>query len=755
MHGPLRPVNGLWSVVTPQDAVPLSFLDDTVDAADSSSKAHLLDDMKKLSNVGSSYRPYAPGRAAADNLEIDEVFFDYNETGKAEAIKPRRHFMAERVIPEIPLQGVTTLYDVFQHTCSKYNEKNAFGQRPLIKLHVEKKEVVKVVGDQEHVQIKEWSFPEYGPYKYWTFSEAREVVSHIGAGLRHLGMQPGGKLSIFAPTSVFWFFMAYGAFTQSITITTAYETLGWEGLAHSLTENDASVIFTHVSQLKTVAKAQQSAPGLKIVIYYGDLPEGETKRELESSVRLVPYHELVSLGEKGPLDHVPPSRKDVACIMYTSGSTGMPKGVVMLHSTIVGSIAGVVSLLDQYIDHIDTYLAYLPLAHVLEFTVEACLFSMGLLQGYGSPRSLTDASVRNCKGDLRELRPTIMCGVPQVWETIKKGVLTKLEESSKLASTVFWAAFKTKRFCLERGIPVLPSIVDSLIFKKVKEATGGRLRYALSGGAAIHAETHSFLNTLLCPIFQGYGMTETCGTISMQNPDIYNKPNNVGHPFLCTEFTIVSVPDTDYSVRNKPHPQGELWVRGANVMHSYYKQEELNCEVRSKKGGWLKTGDIVELLEDGTIRVIDRRKSLFKLANGEYIAIEKLESIYKSAKLVQNLCITASSSCNKPIALVVPVHRELERLADKLNLDPSLKDPKHLHALCNNKSLVNGVLKNLVELGVANKFSSPELIGGVILVDDEWTSENGMLTPAQKLRRSHITKHYNDRIEKVYAEMRS
>jgi long-subunit acyl-CoA synthetase (AMP-forming) len=156
----------------------------------------------------------------------------------------------------------------------------------------------------------------------------------------------------------------------------------------------------------------------------------------------------------------------------------------------------------------DTLLAYLPLAHVLAFTVEhVCLF-WGVSLGYGSPRTLTDASVRDCLGDIRELKPSLMVGVPAVWETIRKGVLAKVHAESPTTQKMFNAAFKTKLWLMNKGLPT--KFLD-VVFNKIKQQTGGRLRFALSGGAPISKETQEFLSVTLCPILQGYGMTETCG----------------------------------------------------------------------------------------------------------------------------------------------------------------------------------------------------------------------------------------------------
>ena len=183
--------------------------------------------------------------------------------------------------------------------------------------------------------------------------------------------------------------------------------------------------------------------------------------------------------------------------------------IFLILSILSYLVGGVEKLLGSLINENDSLLAYLPLAHVLEFTVEHVCLWWGVSLGYGTIRTLTDTSVRNCLGDIRELKPSLMTGVPAVWESIRKSVLSKIHGSSPTLQKVFDIAFKSKSWLMDKGLPTKP--FDTLVFNKIKEQTGGNLRFALSGGAPISKETQEFLCVTVCPIFQGYGMTETCG----------------------------------------------------------------------------------------------------------------------------------------------------------------------------------------------------------------------------------------------------
>jgi len=247
-------------------------------------------------------------------------------------------------------------------------------------------------------------------------------------------------------------------------------------------------------------------------------------KELFPKLKIISLQDVKKLGEHNPVKPVPPHPDDLCCLMYTSGTTGAPKGVPLKHRNVVAaskslprigshptdtsSVAGLETVFKKFVSSDDSVLCYLPLAHSFEFAFENCCFYWGVKMGYGSPRTLSDISMRNCKGDIKEFKPTILVGVPAVWETIRKGIEQKVAESGYLASHVFWCAMTLKAFLCAWKLPG-PGLLDTLVFDKVKLETGGRLRACFNGAGPIGKETRRFISFAVVPMLMGYGLTET------------------------------------------------------------------------------------------------------------------------------------------------------------------------------------------------------------------------------------------------------
>ncbi|KAJ3396038.1 long-chain fatty acid-CoA ligase [Chytriomyces hyalinus] len=660
-------------------------------------------------------------------------------------------------LTERPEEGINTVYDIIQRGFTKMPNREMFGQRELVRVVEEQKEVTKKIpGGGEVKEMKTWKYFELSAFNWITFGQAKEITAAYASGYRALGLKKDDKLTIFADTSRDWIFTAMACMQQSITVTTAYATLGEEGLTYSLQECDVSTIFTNAELLPMIQKIAPVVKSLKNVTYNGtaDAKILDALKKDNPHLKVLSLVELKALGEKNPHEPVPPSKEDLALIMYTSGSTGPPKGVMITHGNIVATVSGANNYVKPYVNAggaDESYLAFLPLAHILEFAVEMTFLYMGIQLGYGSVKTLTDASVRNCKGDIRELRPSVLAGVPAVWEGIRKAVEGKIRAASSVSRAVFQGAFNLKWMFMTYGMDFMAAPLDALVFNAIKQQVGGRLKFALSGGAPMPKSTQQFLNVTATKVVSGYGMTECTAVLAIQEVTQCATLGITGAPVTSVEVKLVDVENTTYKSTNLPKPQGEIWVRGPSVMKGYYKQPQLTKETITADG-WLMTGDIAEMNEDGTLTIIDRKKNLVKLSNGEYIALEKLESNYKVSKFVQNICVHADSEQSYAIALIQPIDKEIRTVAEQLNLFPGTDvNSLDIGEITSRKEIRAAVLDSLKVIAKSIGLKPAEIVGQVFLTPEEWTPQNGLLTAAMKLQRKTIVDKYKGEIRAMYA----
>lgn len=646
---------------------------------------------------------------------------------------PRRNIRTLEKLSSTPEPEVKTIFDILKRSSEKYGNAKALGKRKLIQIHEENKKIKKTIDGKEVEVDKKWSYYELSGYEYMSFVEYEQLALNVGCGFRALGMKAQDRVHIFAATHPYWLATAHGAQSQSMPIVTAYDTLGEDGLKHSLLQTHAKAIFLDPHLLLKLVKPLKESKDIQHVIYNDDdsptrqsdaaKTEADVKKLKEAHPHLTvhSFSEFIEMGKANKVEPTPPKPEDLCCIMYTSGSTGTPKGVLLTHKNVIAAIAGVNVIVGPYLGPGDGLLTYLPLAHILEFVFESACLYWGGSMGYGNPKTISDASMRNCRGDIAEFKPTILVGVPAVWETVKKGIQTKVAKMNPIVKNMFWGAMSAKSFMMNNAsyLPlssVGTGIIDNVVFKKVAEATGGRLRICMNGGGPVAKETQRFISMCIAPMISGYGLTETAAMGALMDPLSWTD-SALGEIPGSAEVKLVDFADAGYYSTNNP-PQGEIWIRGDSVASGYLELEKETKEAFTDDG-WFKTGDIGEFDSYGQLRIIDRKKNLVKTLNGEYIALEKLESVYRSCHVVGNICVYAAQDKNKPVAIVVPAEPALKQLAKDNGIDGN-----GLEDLCHNKKVNDLVLKAMQDAGKKGGLSGIEIIEGVVLADEEWTPQN-------------------------------
>ncbi|KAL2095191.1 hypothetical protein ACEWY4_009910 [Coilia grayii] len=650
---------------------------------------------------------------------------------------PYRAVEALDGLAHIAFEGKDTLDKLFDHAVQRFGKAPCLGTRDVLSEETETQPNGKV--------FKKLIL---GQYHWMSYEEVSQAASRFACGLAALGQQPKRTIAIFCETRAEWMISAQACFKHNFPMVTLYATLGEDAVAYGLNECEATHLITSVELMETKLKNILSkVPALTNVIYVDKkdvsvdgYPESLVIQSMQSVMDLGGKPENLNMEVERPV----PS--DLAIVMYTSGSTGAPKGVMIAHSNVISGMAGQCQRIPG-LGPQDTYIGYLPLAHVLELTAEISCITHGCRVGYSSPQTLSDQSTKikkGTKGDCTALQPTLMAAVPEVIDRLYKNVMSRVQEMNYVQRTLFKLGYDYKLEQLKLGSDT--PICNTLLFKKVKALLGGGVRMMLCGGAPLSPSSQHFMNVCFCcPVLQGYGLTESCGAGTITEASDYTT-KRVGAPLICCEIKLRDWAEGGYTSEDRPNPRGEIMVGGPNVTMGYYKNEQLNEDFLVDAAGqrWFCTGDIGEIHPDGSLQVVDRKKDLVKLQAGEYVSLGKVESVLKCCPLIDNICVYASSDQSYVICFVVPNKKQLEALAIKSGIEGELSD------LCGHPKMEEEVLKAIKEVATTSKLQKFEIPAKVCLSSEPWTPETGLITDAFKLKRKELRQHYMSAIERMY-----
>uniref|UniRef100_A0A8C1K724 long-chain-fatty-acid--CoA ligase n=1 Tax=Cyprinus carpio TaxID=7962 RepID=A0A8C1K724_CYPCA len=672
-----------------------------------------------------------PGKQPTHPLQFDLMSLCRARSLSGRPEGPYRAVESADALVTQDFEGVDTLDKLFVHAVKRFGQASCLGTR-------------EVLSEEEEKQPNGKIFKKLvlGDYSWMTYEEVNQAVESFGSGLAALGQQPCNTIAIFCETRAEWMITAQACFRRNFPLVTLYATLGEDAVVYGLDQCGATHLITSTELLRTKLKVH------KHVVYAGS--DEVCRADYPQSLAMHSIQEVMELGTKPEnlsKEYKRPTASDLAVVMYTSGSTGKPKGVKMQHSNLIAGMAGQCQRIPG-LGSQDTYIAYLPLAHVLELTAEISCVSHGCRLGYSSPHTLTDQSSKiksGGKGDCSVLKPTPHAAVPEIMDRICKNVNGKLREMSVIQRTLFKVGYNYKLQKVSQGAD--SPVCNKLFFKRVNLLLGGCVRLMLSGGAPLSASTQRFMNVCFCPVAVGYGLTETCGAGTISEFSDYST-GRVGAPLICSEIKLRDWPEGGYTSQDKPHPRGEILIGGPNVAMGYYgsegEEENDNFWVDEAGQRWFCTGDVGEVHPDGCLQIVDRKKDLVKLQAGEYVSLGKIEAALKNSPLIDNICVYASS---------LPLNSVYCKLQRFLCLLLCGKMAKAFMFLCVSmyRLYINYILCVCVCVcGTVGKLERFEVPQKIRLSSEAWTPETGLVTDAFKLKRKELKNHYIKDIERLY-----
>lgn len=620
--------------------------------------------------------------------------------------------LLDTLVPEI-----STPHEAFENSVVRYPKNKCLGHRPY-----------------------DPATKTFGAYVWENYETVAKRRKNFGAGLVHLHKEAGVTaakygIGLWCQNRPEWQITDLACMSQGLYTVSIYDTLGPDTTEYIINHSELACVVTGMNHVTALLKLKPRLPTLKIIVVLdplsvGELP-GESKGDLlnslanEQGVKIHYIRDVEALGERQPLPMAPPKPDDIVTINYTSGTTGNPKGVVLTHRNAHSATCASMVLLGTTSEQI--ICSFLPLAHIYQRLGEHSALAAGSAIGY------FHGNVVELVEDLQMLRPTIFSGVPRLYNRFGSKIKEATVQATGIKGALSRHVVSTKLAAInDKHNPTNTHMLyDRIWSKKVAAGLGlDRCKILVSGSAPIDPSLHQFLRVVFGSNFtQGYGLTETYAVALIQHEGDFSS-GNCGGVTPNAECALLDVPDMEYLSTDKPHPRGELLIRSTTLFREYFRNDE-ETKKAIDADGWFHTGDICSVDELGRFKIVDRRKNVLKLAQGEYISPERIENVYlANCGYIASAYVHGDSHQSSLVAIFGVAPDLFPQFASKVLGEKIAEgDIAKLKEVISSKKIEKAVLKELDRVGKKNKFNSYERVKAVRLFVDPFTIENQLLTP--------------------------
>ncbi|GMF12282.1 unnamed protein product [Phytophthora lilii] len=577
-----------------------------------------------------------------------------------------------------------------------------------------------------------------GAYEWLTYSQVRQRTDDVASGMKAaFDLQRQDKVGIFCKNQVEWCLVNHACDRMSYVVVPLYDTLGPDAVPFVINHTDLSVLFCGGKQFDVIMNCVAKCPTVRTIVMIDPISDAQKQLAAANDIELKTFEEIEERGKKEPQPADPPLPTDVSTLCYTSGTVGDPKGVVLLQRNFTYAARQASNRVTIY--PTDRHISYLPLVHVLERVVLALIYLNGASAGF------YQGDLNLLMEDIGELHPTVFVTVPRLVNRVYDKITQGVEAAGGVTKMIFDKAIASKLAGVEVGRKT-HALWDHLVFNKLRQALGGNVRLIFSGPAPMSADVKKFMQAVFCcEVVEGYGLSESAAAVCV---GAFGMPteSHVGTPVMFTQVQLEDVPEMGYTSHDKPRPRGEILVKGPQIFTEYYENPEMTREAIDENG-WFHTGDIGCWNADGTLSIIDRKKNIFKLAQGEYVAAEKIENAYSKCKYIAQLFVYGDSFQSSLVGVVVPDPEVVKVWAQERGL--SGHDASKAKVL-ENPEFKKDVREDMERVAKAAQLRGFERVKNVHFHPKPFSADDDLITPTFKLKRPQLKAYFQPQIDELY-----